>query len=177
MKVLNKRLFLLCGPAGSGKSTWAQRQVKKRQNEAAWISRDNVRFQLVDVDEDYFSKEDLVFDVFVQSIQNFLANNRTKDIYVDATHLTEKARNKVLDELVWPWCEVKIIPVIVHPDLKTTLAQNDQREGRAFVPRSVIKRMDAQFEKPTFNEKHQYAEIWEVVKDGVLIIPNNGGNK
>ena len=174
MKMLNKRLFLLCGPAGSGKSTWAQRQVKGRQNEAAWISRDNVRFQLVDVDEDYFSKEDLVFDVFIQSIQNFLANNRTKDIYVDATHLTEKARNKVLDLLDLTGCEV--IPVIVRPGLKTTLEQNEGREGRAYVPRSVIRRMDAQFEKPTFNEKHTYSQIWEVKECGILITLNGGDN-
>ena len=177
---MQKTIFLMCGPAGSGKSTWVHHQMTRgtlNVKAAASISRDNIRFAMIKDDEEYFSKEDEVFDVFIENINIVLLDSVTEEIYVDATHLTEKARNKVLDELVWPQCEVKIIPVVVHPDLKTTLAQNEQREGRAFVPRSVIKRMDTQFTRPTFHEKYQYAEIWEVIKDGVLIIPNNGGNQ
>lgn len=173
MKML-KTIFLMCGPAGSGKSTWATRQIKVPHAQA-WVSRDGIRFILVGENEDYFSREDEVFESFIKSIQAAIDSPETREVYVDATHLTEKARNKVLDRLDLAYCQ--IIPVVVHPDLKTTLARNDQREGRAFVPRSVIKRMDAQFERPTFHEKHQYAEIWEVVKNGVLVIPNNGGNQ
>ena len=171
---MQKTIFLLCGPAGSGKSTWATRQIKVPQAQA-WVSRDSIRFILVGENEDYFSREDEVFESFIKSIQAAIDDRETREVYIDATHLTEKARNKVLDQLDLTNCQ--IIPVVVHPDLKTTLAQNDQREGRAFVPRSVIKRMDAQFEEPTFHEKHHYAEIWKVVKDGVLVIPNNGGNQ
>ena len=171
---MQKTIFLLCGPAGSGKSTWATRQIKVPQAQA-WVSRDSIRFILVGENEDYFSREDEVFESFIKSIQAAIDDRETREVYIDATHLTENARNKVLDQLDLTNCQ--IIPVVVHPDLKTTLAQNDQREGRAFVPRSVIKRMDAQFEEPTFHEKHHYAEIWKVVKDGVLVIPNNGGNQ
>ena len=176
---MQKTIFLMCGPAGSGKSTWVRHWMTEGTNAktAALISRDNIRFAMVKDDEEYFSKEDEVFDVFIENINIVLLDKITEEIYIDATHLTEKARNKVLDKLVWPQCGVKIIPVVVHPDLKTTLAQNEQREGRTFVPRSVIKRMDAQFQEPTFNEKHRYAEIWKIVKDGVLVIPNNGGNQ
>lgn len=171
---MQKTIFLLCGPAGSGKSTWATRQIKFPQTQT-WISRDSIRFILVGENEDYFSREDEVFESFIKSIQAAIDNPEIREVYVDATHLNEKARNKVLDLLELDNC--RVIPVVVHPDLKTTLAQNEQREGRAFVPRSVIKRMDTQFQKPTFHEKHQYAEIWEVVKNGVLVIPNNGGNQ
>lgn len=171
---MQKTIFLMCGPAGSGKSTWATRQIKVPHIQA-WVSRDNIRFILVGENEDYFSKEDEVFECFIKSIQAAIDNSETKEVYVDATHLNEKARNKVLDLLELDNC--RVIPVVVHPDLKTTLAQNEQREGRTFVPRSVIKRMDAQFQKPTFNEKHHYAEIWEVVGNGIMVIPNNGGNK
>ena len=172
---MQKTIFLMCGPAGSGKSTWCARQVEKDFINKIYISRDDIRFAMVKDDEDYFSREDEVFAQFIRDINIALLAENVEEIYIDATHLTEKARNKVLDLLELDNC--RVIPVVVHPDLKTTLAQNEQREGRAFVPRSVIKRMDAQFERPTFHEKHQYAEIWEVIKDGVLIIPNNGGNQ
>jgi predicted kinase len=175
MKML-KTIFLMCGPAGAGKSTWATHRIKVPQAQA-WVSRDNIRFILVGENEDYFSKEDEVFESFIESIQAAIDDRETKEVYIDATHLNEKARNKVLDRLDLAYCQ--IIPVVIKPDLNTILAQNDKREGRAFVPRSVVRRMDVQFQKPTFNEKHHYAEIWFPQPDGkgIVVVPNNGGNR
>ena len=61
-----KKVWLMCGIPGSGKSTW----IKKRlmENGGIWISRDEVRFSMVKEDEDYFSKECEVFDKFISNI-------------------------------------------------------------------------------------------------------------
>ena len=38
-----KSLFLMCGPAGSGKSTWVKAQMAEAKYPCRWVSRDNVR--------------------------------------------------------------------------------------------------------------------------------------
>ena len=48
-----KKLFLLCGVPGSGKSTWAQSQVDKHSGIVC--SRDAVRFSIIKDNEDYIN--------------------------------------------------------------------------------------------------------------------------
>ena len=79
-----KHLFLMCGVAGSGKSTYLS-NIKN----AVVISRDEIRFSLIGDFDDYFAKEDEVFATFIQKIQNAIDNEEgPKEIYCDATHLT-----------------------------------------------------------------------------------------
>ena len=174
MKMLNKKLFLMCGPAGSGKSTWARNRVAQDTDRRIHISRDVFRFALLQEGDDYFAHENEAFANFIAAAREAIGNPQIEEIYIDATHLKEMARNKVLDELDLSGCDV--IPVVVKPALETTLDRNEERKGHAYVPRSVIRRMDASFEKPTFEEEHQYAEIWEIIDNGILVIPR-GGNK
>ena len=61
-----KKVWLMCGIPGSGKSTWAKKRLM--ENGGIWISRDEVRFSMVKEDEDYFSKECEVFDKFIANI-------------------------------------------------------------------------------------------------------------
>ena len=76
---------------------------------------------------------------------------------MDATHITEESRNKVLDRL--DLTEINVIPVNFIIPLELNFQFNDCRSGREFVPRSVIHRMRAQFEPATDNEKYQYSNI------------------
>lgn len=154
-------LFLMCGVPGSGKSTWL-----KNQGEAYTISRDAVRFMMVKENEEYFSKEKEVFNTYVRYIQESIDSEDTpEDIYCDATHITKSSRNKLLDAL--DLTNVKNVTVIVvRPSLEETLKRNAKRDGREFVPKSVIRRMYYQFERPEYDENRifdvKYVEVpWE----------------
>lgn len=68
----------------------------------------------------------------------------------DATHLNVKSRAKVLNEVAKFADEIEAVVMDVH--LLTALERNDMREGRAFVPRGVIRRMYFQSETPTAAE-------------------------
>ena len=128
-----------------------------------WVSRDNVRNTfLTDADKNMFAYEDDVFDEFCHQID--VALTEVDVVYADATHLSQKARNKVLDKLHLDG--VDIYPVVFNIPLDTILEQNEQRKGigRTYVPRSVIRRMYYQFEKPTDNEKYKYKSILTVVR-------------
>ena len=154
-----KRLFLMCGIAGSGKSSWLQKNVSN----AVVISRDEIRFSLIGDFDDYFAKEDEVFATFIQKIQEAIDNEEgPKDIYCDATHLTKKSRNKVLNALDLTNVE-EITVLVVRPSLSEALRRNALRTGRRYVPPYVIRRMWNSFERPEEDEDRifdvKYVEV------------------
>ena len=51
-----KKVYLMCGPAGSGKTTWVREHATP--GVSAHISRDRIRFDMVKEDEYYFSRKD-----------------------------------------------------------------------------------------------------------------------
>ena len=146
---MKHNLYVMCGVPGSGKSTYANKQP-----DSIVISRDEIRFSLVSEDEEYFSKETKVFWEFIAQIQAALDTPGTpKNIYCDATHITEGSRNKLLDAL--DLSNVKNITcIVIHPSLDKTLERNEQRTGRTYVPRGVIRRMYYQFERPENDTKY-----------------------
>ena len=112
------------------------------------VSRDAVRFSMVKEDEEYFSKENEVFAEFVRQINENLRAER--DVFADATHLNPASRNKLLNQ-VSGYDEVHAIVMLKTCD--TALKQNENRQGtRAYVPRSVIRRMANQLQMPRLEE-------------------------
>ena len=148
---------MLVGIPGSGKSTWMRDHIG--DNDAV-ISRDSIRFQLLSNEDEYFAHESEVFYKFIEAIQTTIDEDYW-DIYVDATHLNEKARNKVLDRLYIP-DNIAIIPVYFDICLEEAIRRNSQRTGRANVPDEVIKNMWKALTPPTMNEKYKYKEIWRI---------------
>lgn len=152
-------LFMICGCPGSGKTTWVQDQIKNTKYDTAWVSRDVIRFSMVAEDEEYFSKEDDVFRIFCETIQKEL--DAGKVVFADATHLNEKSRNRTLDRLNLNGVEVNMVNF--NLPVEVCLKQNENRKGtRAYVPRSVIRRMHAQYVEPNNNEKYPYTHILNV---------------
>ena len=140
------KLFLMMGCPGSGKSTWCSTHLNK--NKIAYISRDAIRFDLVPEGEEYFSKEDEVFNRFISEINSSLKIGM--DVYADATHLTKSSRWILLKNIDAPVDEVNVI--WIKTPLEVALQRNDKRTGRALVPKTVVKRMFSQTEAPSFKE-------------------------
>lgn len=152
-----KTLYLMCGVPGSGKSTWVKNQLNKYPY-SVHISRDEIRFSIVKENEDYFSQEKLVFQEFIRYIKEaFLLYD---NVFVDATHLNETSRNKVLNQL--DLTDIDIIPVNFEVPLETCLNRNLLREGRSIVPDTVIRNMYKSFRPATVNEKYNYKEVWSI---------------
>lgn len=154
-----KNLFLMCGAPGSGKSTWVRNQVAAIGTERCiHISRDVIRFALVPEGEEYFAREKDVFKEFIRQINQAIHNIGTENIFVDATHLNEKSRNKVLDCLDLDG--VRLVAISFNLPLDICLHQNHNRYGtRSFVPQDAMQKMHAAYIAPTLDEKHKYAQI------------------
>ena len=145
MSMKHKKVWLLSGAPGSGKTSWAKKQIKEYGG--VHCSRDEIRFSLLKEGEDYFAHENEVVALWLEKITNAINNPEVGDIYIDATHLTEKSRAKVLKEL--PKGDYFVTTVFFDVPLETCIERNDNRSGRAFVPRSVIRRMHASYDQNT----------------------------
>jgi predicted kinase len=132
-----KKVYVLSGPPASGKSTWVRENVTKG---AEWISRDNVRFSFLKDGEDYFAHEDEVFDTFINYINQTLENPDIHTIFIDATHVNRRSRNKTLSR-VRKQNIAELNCVCFTTPLEVCIARNHLREGRAKVPQHAIENM------------------------------------
>ena len=92
-----KNLYVLVGCPASGKSTWAEKWAE--QTGALHVSRDKVRFGLLQPGDDYFAKENEVFDAFCNTITAALKKSNYLNVIADATHLNQFGRRKLLDNI------------------------------------------------------------------------------
>ena len=143
-------LYLMCGVPGAGKSTFLKNHIK--ENNTKVISRDKIRFSIVKPNEEYFSHEDEVLEIFWKQINEALAENKT--VYVDQTSLTPRSRKWLLQHVTG---YERACLIWINEDLETCLERNEKRKGtRAYVPRSVIRRMYRQFIEPSLEEGFDY---------------------
>ena len=153
-----RKLYLMMGCPGSGKSTYLKTRFSQRP--LAVISRDEIRFSMVKEDEEYFSKEKEVFNLFVRAVQADIDSNFVTDIYVDATHINEASREKLLGRLK-NLDKVNINAVLFNIPLEVCLERNAQRTGRACVPETAIRNMYKNLTDPAY-DKRKYHKIIEI---------------
>ena len=157
------RLYILCGPSGSGKSTWALDFIDKH-NEVWYVSRDDIRLDLLSDGEDYFSHEKEVFKTFVGVLYALLSNG--EDAIADATHLNMFSRCKLIQAIdMRGYKEYEIVYVVFNTDAETCVEHNKARTGRRNVPENVIRNMCRDFRVPTKDEDERVIDIIEVNND------------
>lgn len=145
---MEKTLIMLCGCPGSGKSTWTQQY--KENKKVIIISRDEIRFRLVSENEEYFSKENQVFNIFISEINKALQDTEHNIIIIDATHISRKSRAKVLNRLFLK--DTLLEAISFQVPIEECLYRNSKRTGRARVPDFAIKNMYNNYQKPEYIE-------------------------
>lgn len=167
-KSVNKKLYLMVGAPGSGKSTWIKNHLASFKNYTKVVSRDDIRFSLIDDNDEYFSKENEVFEKFIEEIKDGLKN--CNNTIADATHLNERSRAKVLNALKDCLKDVEVNTIVMNTSLDRTIAQNSLREGRSFVPLSAVRRMNSQLTMPSLEEGFDNIYIYNPDKENKYTI-------
>ena len=160
---MSNTIYLMVGIQGSGKSTWANNFLKVNKDTVI-VSRDTIRKSLLNEGEDYFSKENKVWEKFIKNIETAI-NNDVKNIIIDATHISIVSRRKILNTLSSQVNTANYVLeiVVMNTPLQTCLHRNDERTGFELVPKDVIKKFYNQFEMPTLDEfsffENKYKDI------------------
>ncbi len=160
-----KTLFIMCGCPGSGKSYIIEKKFLPHSY-VSCVSRDYIRFQLVEDNKDYFSKEKLVYRLFVENIVGYLQSPVRDAVIADATHINWASRRKLINAIgkyIPLDNQLNIVPVAVKCRLEDALARNALRGGRAYVPEKVVRDMYVRFQDPK-NDPFKY--------DGILYVEN-----
>lgn len=152
-------LYILCGCPGAGKSTWANNFIK--DHDVRYISRDEVRYSLVEENEAYFSREDIVFAMFALKVATCLSDG--EDVIADATHLNKKSRRKLIYGIDRQGVEeYQIIFVYFNVSYEVCCERNKLREGRKCVPEDALLSMYNNFQEPQYDEDKRCIGIWGV---------------
>lgn len=154
-------LYILCGCAGCGKTTWANSFIASCEIDIRYVSRDEIRFSILKNGEDYFAHENEVFNKFVGTISATLVDGF--DVIADATHLNQKSRAKLIRAIdTRGYTNYNIIFVSFNIPLDVCLEHNAQRTGRALVPEENLKQMYRLYREPRATEDTRCTAIWEV---------------
>lgn len=152
-------LYVMVGIPGSGKSTWATKNLKS----AEYISRDVVRMSIIKDNEHLFSHEDEVYDKFTDILADGLLAGR--NMVADATHLSHGARHKLVRALQKRGLtpdKYDIIFVVMDTPLAECVRRDEAREGRAHVTEPVIRNMNKSLTTPFVGEFENVKEVWIV---------------
>ena len=164
MILVNKKVYLTCAPPAAGKTTFITKNLQNFKN-SIWISRDEIRFSFLKDGEDYFLHEKDVFDFFIKKINIALEDPEIENIFIDATHLNKKSRNKTLSRLKKELI-TELNCIVFTTPLKECLIRNSKRQGRAQVPSDVIIDMFKHFTYPSKDEN--FDKIWIVNENGEI---------
>jgi protein phosphatase len=123
------RLHLLIGPAGCGKSSWAESELSG----TALVSSDRMREELTGDPNDQ-SQNYLVFQRCMDRVRRLLGEGR--EVTFDATNCTESLRSMPVQAARWSGAEVS--SYFFDVGVEAALERN---RGRArVVPESVVRR-------------------------------------
>lgn len=165
-----KTIYITSGAPCAGKTTFINQRIEAL--DGVRISRDEIRLSMLAPGDFYFKNENKVFETFIHKIQEAIDNPRgKKEIYIDATHLNKKARNKVINRLNLENVDTIIVLLFDIP-LEELLIRNKKRNNP--VPEDAIERMKNSMDAPTRNEEIEYLArdnvervyFWKIDKDG-----------
>lgn len=147
-------LYIMCGPPGCGKSTFANEFLQKLSNygldKRICVSRDAIRFSLLKDGEDYFAHEDEVFSTFIHAITSQLKDGVC--VIADATHLNMGSRKKLTYAIDQEISDYDIVYIVFDVPLDVCLKRNSLRLGRQCVPDETLKEMYGYFRVPREDE-------------------------
>lgn len=139
-----KTLILLSAIPGSGKSTWATKYQQEHPNTFI-VSSDEIRKNLTGIFQS-FTKEDEVWRIFLEKINEFAVNYTDVTVIADATNLQNVYRRYYLEAT--PLFNKHVL-VLFNIPYEICLLQNKLRPADKIVPDYAMEKLHKEFEEPS----------------------------
>ena len=162
-----KKLILVCGPAGIGKSTFSRRYRENHpEEEVRVISADDTRAELLGGYDKFPSNGNMlpVYDEMIARAKKIAAENESVTVIFDTTSLTDKRRLYYLDRLEGAFDWFGLVMLRLH-DYGKCLERNARREGARRVPDQVIRDMCEHYEDPSPSTLARFQDFDEIYVD------------
>lgn len=151
---MKKHLIVMMGIPASGKSYLTNIIMAENPNTLV-VSRDAIRFNLLEEGDDYFKYEDKVIDTFYRTIQEGLLDDKHDTIVADATHVTIRSRFDLWNHIDIPE-GTEVSGYWIDCNIEKAIFRNKERKGRACVPEKVIRNMSKVAKEPLNTEPFHY---------------------
>ncbi len=161
-----KKLILVCGPAGIGKSTWSKNYAAEHPDEYVVVmAADEVRKDLYG-GYDKFPSDGNMMHVYVELIdrvKKFQQDNESITVLLDTTMLYDERRLFFVRNL--PDFDSYILVLLKLHDYHTCLIRNKKRPKEKWVPENVILDMASHYEDPSKDCRYHFNEVLEIYVD------------
>lgn len=151
-----RKLILMAGVPGTGKSTWAKKYASTHPNTYI-IDTDEVRKSLTGSYLVFTEPVSLAWDEMIRQANEILARESECTIIIDSTFLTDHRRLYYLDRLKG-YDYLEHFMVKFH-DYSVVYQNNKARVKEKWVPEEVIDRMIAEYENPSKEVERLFNKI------------------
>lgn len=141
-----KKLILMAGVAGSGKSTWSRRYAEEHPNTYI-IDTDETRKSITGSYLSFPEPVSLSWDEMIRQANEILAREEECTVIIDSTFLTDKRRMYFISRLKgYDYLEHYMVK---FHDYSVVYQNNKSRKKEKWVPEEVIDRMIAEYASPS----------------------------
>ena len=155
-----KRLIIIAGLPGTGKSTFSNTYFK---NNSIIISSDEIRFKHTGDYSVLLNDMSIVYKEMCALANEAFLKNENIDVILDSTMLNDERRNFFLDRIKGQ--DETLLYLLKVRDINTILERNKKRPKDKWVPEDIIYSMNSNYKLPSEDNKKRYNKIVEVYVD------------
>ena len=162
-----KKIILVCGPAGIGKSTYSHNYAANHpEEEVHVIAADECRRELCGGYDKFPEGGNMVpvYELMVTKAKGLAKGKEDITVIFDTTSLTDRRRMFYVKRLKGIFDHFELMMLRLH-DYEQCIIRNEKRPRDRYVPPQVIRDMVAHYEEPSEKTMSYFDVVGETYMD------------